>query len=492
MSAELFKTAPDMSCKPDYAQAELDTGRMGSESFFINNILVDCNKTIDENRLFSVYQPIKNEKLRTFFALNNHQNSLYQFLTDIKVAITCAIMNNGQLNDTQKSDIFFSTFEAGVDSLKIEINPIEGSETKYQYTATTKTSGTKKDFFAVSCSVEIDEKNQEIMIKDKKIVLSQEAAGYLGVEKLEYQYPDKISYALNDVTINKDGMQAVHLSNFKELWEEEKNKLINKLSVMINDAEFGAHKNGQYLIEIKKEIENKMSQLAFSLEQTAKNAQDEEEIKSAITHAQKQNSEFIRQLKVRLKSLYPKPGQKKQIDEKFSAYLEQHLKQLNIKSTQPFINKAIDNISKNGDRLYDEAKEKVDDEKTRANKKASSNKKLACDLMEKSNNFYSQPELTSDQLRNFSSTFSQDIQIQEKSLNIPRDLWKPILEYVSTALKAIRLPTAVVDKVSFWIFGHAESFKIADKASKTLKILADKLLPEETTKEEVPRFFAPM
>lgn len=200
MSPEkLFKTAPDMSCKPDYAQAKLDTKRMSSESFFIHKTLVTATyETVEENGLFSVYQPIKNEKLRTFFALNNHQNGLYQFLSDIKTAITVAIMGNQQLSNDQKEEAYLSLFEVGVDSLKIEINPIEGSKTKYQYTATTKASGTKEDFFSVSCSVEIDEANQKVIVKDKKITLSQKAADYLGVTQLVYEYPDEISYSLND------------------------------------------------------------------------------------------------------------------------------------------------------------------------------------------------------------------------------------------------------------------------------------------------------
>lgn len=251
-------------------------------------------------------------------------------------------------------------------------------------------------------------------------------------------------------------------SNFNTLWEEEKNTLIEMIEELDPQRQ---------ITEIyKNEVKDKMNQLASSFEQAAENIQnekDQDKIKDAITHAEEQNKEFIHTLKVKLSSFYPK--NKTEIHNKFNVCLER----LNAKSERPFVDKAIDNINKAGDEHYADAKKQSGQEKADSCKKAIVNKKLACDLMKQSNNFYKEIGVTSndgikDKLNTFSVEFRQTIEKSEAD-EISDNLWKPIFDSLSRNLNEIGFSSAasVVDSISHFIFGSTK-YEIAKKVVKTI------------------------
>lgn len=476
MSAELFfKQSPDMSCKPDYGQAVLDSIRLDSESsapksLFIEKTPIDSiEQTIKEKGLFSVYEAIKNKKLRAFFALNNHQNGLYQFLADIKAAITGSVSNNETLSNEKKSEIYLNLFEVCTDSLKIEIDSIEGSETKYRYTATTRTSQ-KNDLCAVSCSVEIDETTQKIMIKDKNIILSQEAAGYLETSKILYEYSDESSYPL-----------GAEKSNFEALWEKEKKIFLKNLEDYISKE-----KREDYVIimnKLKKEAEGYMNKTMSSLNPIAENIQ--------IDEIKKNNKEFIYKIKLKLKQLYSSKENKQKIDKDFDLCLAR----LQFKSTQPFMNKWIDNIGKNEGEFYADPKEKTGKKENEIFLAEISKSQL----MQKTNDFYEKIEadLSNDlkenkKLEKTFKAFSDDFNatVENSGLNILKNeesKLKTLLDDVSRSLSEHGLSdvASVVDSISLFIFGPTK-YEIAKKGCEMIKTLSEDLKEELKDLKDLP------
>lgn len=209
----------------------------------------------------------------------------------------------------------------------------------------------------------------------------------------------------------------------------------------------------------------------------------ESDIQNIIEKSKRVNLKFINSMKAELKK-----DQDENVKVKVENKCNEIFERLQILSTQPFIHKAIDNISKNGNRLNAKAENEEDqDEKTKLLEKAELNKQLASELLEESNKFYASPEITSDKAKEFFKSFDNKIEAKEKELDIPREIWKPIVLNALIAGTGVGL-LAIIGKASygaydylanknssasFFFFAHAKSYEIAEKGRETAKTLLE-------------------
>jgi hypothetical protein len=170
-----------VDCQPSYPKAVRDITRL---DLYINNVLIDTNeKKINTEGLFSIYEnAIPNPNLALFFALNNHQDSLYQYLIEIPCKIQESIINNKVLSDEEKQKHLLALSQTAENNLMVKINKV--NEANYQYSITMKHPKTRKDFY--SYTINIEQKEQSIIYSNLDIKLSEEAKTLLGEEGIKF------------------------------------------------------------------------------------------------------------------------------------------------------------------------------------------------------------------------------------------------------------------------------------------------------------------
>jgi hypothetical protein len=192
---------------------------------------------------------------------------------------------------------------------------------------------------------------------------------------------------------------------------------------------------------------------------------EEINISHIIKSLQKDNKLFVNTIKNQLMHELPKEGLiiERKCHELFT--------KLNIQITEPLTHKAIDNIKKNADRLSAKGE----------TKKAELNITLADSLKQKSNDFYNKEKFEEKSTQQFFNDFQNEIESKEKELDIPRNIWKPLLLNVGIALTGIGLlaiagkafySTFINKKASPFFFTHTESKAIAREARKEAETLS--------------------
>ncbi len=311
-------------------------------------------------------------------------------------------------------------------------------------------------------------KNPEKMIFLISLVLKE----IIGTDFSIIEYINKIKQTLDQKSDDVKAIDSLLFSGLLKIQNEIKNEII------VPQAR-----------DLEKQINMQVHLMEIQIEDDIEDGiLRESEIEKIMEKIQQGNLKFINSMKYELKK-----NQIESVKIKVDNKCNQIFEHLQVLSTRSFIHKAIDNIRKNGEALSAEAEKETDKEKKEElAKKAELNKELASDLQNKSNTFYSQPKVGSDKTKNFFADFDAEIEKNEKKLDIPREIWKPILINMGIALTVIGF-LAIVGKASYaaydhmvnpqsnaspFFFTHAKSYKIAEKARETAKALIN----------EIPRF----